>query len=64
MSISYENQREHFEIIVQKYLDYVALYKLFNSGSAEGVTNFSEFYWRMTYYSNYQNGQKVSTQGY
>ncbi len=46
--LQYEQRRENFNKILESYLDYVALYKLFNKGSTKGVTPFNIFYWRMT----------------
>jgi hypothetical protein len=51
----YENQRVAFEKIARKYLDYLALYKDLNNGSLAGATTFDEFYWRMIYFSKYQD---------
>lgn len=60
----YENTRERFNKIVQSYLDYVALYKLCNSGSIQGVTPFDVFYWRFTYYVKYEDTERISAVGY
>jgi hypothetical protein len=46
--MQYEQRRENFNKILEAYLDYVALFKLFNKGSIKGVTPFYIFYWRMT----------------
>ena len=64
MVFAYENQRVNFEILVKKYNEYVNLYKYCNNGSLDGVTPFAEFYWRMTYYSHYQDGRRAGGQGY
>jgi hypothetical protein len=64
VGITYENQRVHFDLIVKKYKDYIALYRLFNNGSVQGITTFGDFYWRMTYLSKYQDGKQVGSQGY
>lgn len=56
----YESNRERFNKIVDSYLNYAALYKLFNNGSLEGVTPFEVFYWRMTYEVRYAAGENVS----
>lgn len=55
MGITYENQRHHFDKIVKRYHDYLALYKSINNGSLKGYTTFDEFYWRMTYISRYED---------
>lgn len=51
MSIGYENRRDQFDKIVKKYKEYIALYRFFNKGSAEGITPFNEFYLEQCYYS-------------
>ena len=55
MSITYENQRVMFDVLVKRYNAYKELYKLVNNGSLQGVTGFDDFYWRMTYISKYQD---------
>jgi hypothetical protein len=60
MDITYENQRVVFDVILRKYKEYVALYKLVNNGSLQGVTGFDDFYWRMTYLAKYQDTRTVS----
>lgn len=64
MGITYENQRVIFDTIVKRYKDYIALYRLFNNGSVEGLTTFDQFYWRMTYFSKYQDRRNFGTSGY
>lgn len=64
MGIAYENQRVIFDTIVRKYLDYIALYRAVNNGSVEGLTPFNEFYWRMIYFSKYQDRKNFGTSGY
>lgn len=64
MGITYENQRVNFDIIVRKYKDYIVLYRLFNGGSVKGITTFDHFYWRMTYFSKYQDRKNFGTTGY
>jgi hypothetical protein len=64
MAISYENQRIHFDATLKRYLEYVELYKLLNNGSREGVTPFADFYWRMNYYTRYEDPTDVGSQGY
>ena len=56
----YEQTRVHFAKILDNYLNYVALYKLFNNGKVEGVTPFNVFYWRMTYLVKYQNPDQIT----
>lgn len=60
MPAQYGVSRQHFNKILEAYLNYVALYKLFNAGKIEGVTPFNVFYWRMTYYVRYENNENVS----
>ncbi len=60
MGFTYENQRAHFDAIHRKYIDYLALYALINHGSLAGATPFEHFYWRMTYYSRYQDRRNFS----
>jgi hypothetical protein len=59
-----ETRREQVEIILKKYKEYVELYKMFNNGSAEGVTSFDHFYWRYTYYSRYKDPDHINPLGY
>ena len=61
---AYQNQREHFEKILKKYWEYVALYKKINNGSLKGVAIFDEFYWRYTYYSRYIANENIERRGY
>ena len=49
----YENQRVHFNKIVEMYLDYVRLYKFFNNGSIVGKTPFAQFYISQTFHAKY-----------
>jgi len=56
-----ETTREHFNVIVQKYMDYLNLYRYFNNGSMEGITPFDQFYWRMTYYVKYHDTTKIGS---
>ena len=64
MGMDYENQRVVFIGILKKYHEYVALYKAVNNGSLDGVTQFSEFYWRYTYLSRYSNPKAVESKYY
>lgn len=64
MGMAYENQRVIFNQILQKYKEYVALYKAINNGSLAGLTQFGEFYWRYTYYSKYSNPRAVESKYY
>ncbi len=54
--LQYEQRRENFNKVLEAYLDYVSLYKLFNKGSTKGVTSFEAFYWRMTFRRNPAEG--------
>ena len=45
----YEQRRENFNKILEAYLDYLSLYRLFNRGHIKGATPFYVFYWRMTF---------------
>ncbi|NRA65798.1 MAG: hypothetical protein HRU19_15010 [Pseudobacteriovorax sp.] len=62
--MSFDTQRENFNVILESYLSYVALYKLVNNGSIEGVTPFDKFYWRFTFFVKYQNPERISALGY
>ena len=64
MGITYENQRVVFDVIVRKYKEYIALYRLVNGGSVDGLTPFDQFYWRMVYFSKYQDRRNFGTSGY
>lgn len=59
----YDSSRVQFNKITEAYKNYIALYRLFNNGSIEGATPFSTFYWRMTYYVRYGDGE-VMTRGF
>jgi hypothetical protein len=61
---TYENRRIVFAVIEKKYKEYIALYKMVNNGSVQGITPFDEFYWHYTYYSKYTNGRAAETRGY
>ena len=60
MGMQYGTSRHHFNKVLEAYMNYVALYKLFNGGKAQGVTPFNEFYWRMTYLVRYENVENMS----
>ena len=60
MGSPYGTSRQHFNKVLEAYLNYVALYKLFNGGKVQGVTPFNVFYWRMTYYVRYENSENVN----
>ena len=62
--MSFEVHREHFDLIVESYLNYVSLYKLVNNGSIKGVTPFDVFYWRFTYFVRYEDPERISAMGY
>lgn len=64
MGITYENQRVNFDVIVRRYKEYVALYRVFNNGSIQGLCTFDDFYWRMTYFSRYQDRKNFGSSGY
>ncbi len=55
MGITYENRRVVFDLVAQRYKDYIALYRDLNGGSTEGIAPFDEFYWHVIYYSKYAN---------
>lgn len=59
----YDSSRVQFNKITESYKSYIALYRLFNNGSAEGATSFSVFYWRSTYYVRYGDGE-IMTRGF
>ena len=63
MAITYENQRVVFDVISRKYKEYLRLYQDVNGGSIEGITTFDEFYWRMVYYSKYQERRNWGSNG-
>ena len=60
MVAQYGNSRQHFNKVLDAYLNYVALYKLLNCGKVQGVTPFNVFYWRMTYHVRYENSENIS----
>lgn len=64
MSITYENQRVLFDKLLIRYRGYLDLYKALNNGSLKGATTFDQFYWRMTYYSRYQDRRTFGNSGY
>lgn len=64
MGITYENQRVVFNGIVKKYNEYVLLYEEINNGSRAGITPFSQFYWRMIYWSKYADRRHYGHTGY
>lgn len=60
----YGQSREHFNKVLESYLSYVALYKICNNGSVEGLTTFEEFYWRLTYIHRYSDPDRIAAVGY
>ena len=60
----YNGSRLVFDGILEKYKEYLALYRLFNKGSIEGATSFGEFYWRFAYHNKYSDNSQVSHSGY
>jgi len=63
MSFTYQTQRSQFNKLARNYLEYLSLYKQINNGSAVGATPFSEFYWRILYYSRYSDVRRVGPNG-
>lgn len=63
MSFTYQTQRAQFNKLARNYLEYLSLYKQFNNGSVVGATPFSEFYWRVLYYSRYSDVRRVGPNG-
>ena len=61
---TFDTNRENFDLIVESYLNYAALYKLINNGSLKGVTSFETFYWRFTYFVKYQEPERITALGY
>ena len=59
-----EKSRIHFQKVYEDYLNYLALYKLCNGDSTEGVTPFEEFYWRQTYLHRYADTDRIVGVGY
>jgi hypothetical protein len=51
--MSLQNQRVHFDKLMEKYRQYVELYKQLNNGSTAGVTPFGDFYIRYVYLYKY-----------
>jgi|CXWK01.1.fsa_nt_gi hypothetical protein len=51
----FQARREAFENLVQKYKEYIELYKFVNNGEVQGACSFEDFYWRMTYTINYSD---------
>lgn len=64
MGITYDNQRVVFDQLTKKYREYVALYRIFNNGSVDGITSFGDFYWQMSYFSKYDARRTFSNPGY
>lgn len=64
MGFSYENQRVVFAKLERNYREYLALYKEINNGSLAGATTFDLFYWRMVYFSKYQERRNFGHSGY
>ena len=63
MLSGYANQRVIFAKVEKEYLDYLRLYKQLNHGSLVGATTFDVFYWRMVYYSKYQDTRRIGPNG-
>ena len=61
---TYDTTREHFDVLVKKYKEYIALYRIFNNGSTEGITTFDRFYWQFTYVSKYSDPKNIENRGY
>lgn len=59
-----EKSRVHFQKVYEDYLNYIALYRLCNSGSVEGITSFEEFYWRQNYQYRYEDPERIVGVGY
>ena len=55
----FENKRQEFDLILEKYKGYCELYKIMNRGSAEGITHFEEFYRIWTYLSKKEEHSSV-----
>lgn len=61
---TFDVHRENFDLIVESYLNYCALYKVINNGSLKDVTPFDIYYWRFTYHQRYQDPARISALGY
>lgn len=59
----FENTRENFDKLKKEYEEYVALYKIFNNGSVDGLCSFAEFYWRITYLHKYNDPNVIQALG-
>jgi len=62
MKIKYK--RVFLEKIINKYNNYIELYKQFNNGSIDGATSLSEFYLIFTYYAKYSDREFLGERGY
>lgn len=62
--MSYTNQRDHFEKLLKKFLEYLELYAALNNGSIEGASTYDEFYLRFTYLNRYADPSQVQRTGY
>lgn len=60
---SYETRRVVFTKILNRYKDYLNLYRDLNHGSIEGAVPFPQFYWHYTYYSRYAAGKIHEARG-
>ena len=60
----FDSSRVHLDKIIKKHNEYLRLYRFFNDDSYEGATTFQEFYWRHTYYSKYEDPDKMSSMGF
>jgi hypothetical protein len=60
----FEVSNKELNKIKQKYIDYIQLYKFCNGGSDEGVTDFEQFYWRMSHLIKYDDPKALWQSGY
>lgn len=63
-SMSYTNQRDNFDKLLKKYLEYLELYRQLNNGSTDGASTYDEFYIRFTYLNRYADPTQVQRTGY
>ena len=58
--MDFESTNENYNIILGKYIEYLALYSMMNNGSINNATPFEQFYWELIYHGEYRDINQIS----
>ncbi len=58
--MDFESTNENYNKILEKYIEYLALYKMMNNGSLDNATPFEQFYWELVYFGEYRDINQIT----